>query len=790
MKLTFPTGILPLALLLAAGPASAQNVLKYVNPNIGTAHSRWFFYTPAAVPYGMAKLAPSTNGHYGNASGWEAVGYDTRQNSIEGFVHFHEWQVGGVSFMPTTGELRTQPGDLDQPGSGYRSRFDRKDQVAEPGYYKVLLADYGITAELTATKRVGFHRYTFPKSEHAHLILDIGNKQGESGEVTDASIRMVDATHVEGFVSTYPKYVKIYDPAGKVNMYFYGEISKAPASVGAFSAAGVQEKKNSATGKGAGLFLDYQTAAQEKIELKIGLSYTSVANARANLLAEAGRLSFDQARAAAQATWQRELGKIAVEGPDEQNKTKFYTGLFHGLLGRGIISDVNGAYPKHGGQVGQPAASTGPRPELLNTDAIWGGYWNLTQLWALAYPEWYGSYVNTELQVYRDKGWFGDGLANGEFVSGVGTNFVGLAVAGAYQIGIRNYDVNLAYQAVRANELSGRHRPVGAGKLDVQAFVQHGYVPFREDYKQYQGEWYKTDSTGSYFANSHTLEYSFSAFAAAQMAKSLGKKADYAQFSKLSDGWKNILNPQSKLMQPKLADGTFVGNFNAYEPWRGFQEGNAMQYTFYVPQNPAGLIAALGRDKFTNRLDSLFTASAKTGFGGGKEIDAFAGIKAIYNHGNQPCLHISWLFNFAGQPWLTQKWTRQICDEFYGTEPIHGYGYGQDEDQGQLGSWYVITALGLFDVKGFTDSRPIIELGSPLFSKSTIQLGKGKTLIIEAKNTAQANVYVQSATLNGQPLANCWLYRDELMRGGRLVFTMGPQPNKAWGTKTPPPSAQ
>jgi hypothetical protein len=158
MKLTFPTGILPLALLLAAGPASAQNVLKYVNPNIGTAHSRWFFYTPAAVPYGMAKLAPSTNGHYGNASGWEAVGYDTRQNSIEGFVHFHEWQVGGVSFMPTTGELRTQPGDLDQPGSGYRSRFDRKDQVAEPGYYKVLLADYGITAELTATKRVGFHR--------------------------------------------------------------------------------------------------------------------------------------------------------------------------------------------------------------------------------------------------------------------------------------------------------------------------------------------------------------------------------------------------------------------------------------------------------------------------------------------------------------------------------------------------------------------------------------------------------------------------------------------------------
>src|SRR5688572_8842193 len=219
--------------LLALGSISCQvdskqepkSVLRYVDPNIGTAHSRWFFYTPAAVPYGMAKLAPSTNAHYGNASGWEAVGYDTRQNSVEGFVHFHEWQVGGVSFMPTTGTLKTKPGDLDSIGNGYRSRFNRKNQIAEPGYYKVLLDDYNIIAELTATKRVGFHRYTFPKSDSAHLILDIGNTQGESGEVIDAGIRMIDDTHFEGFVSTYPKYVAKYDPNGRVNMYFFGEIN-------------------------------------------------------------------------------------------------------------------------------------------------------------------------------------------------------------------------------------------------------------------------------------------------------------------------------------------------------------------------------------------------------------------------------------------------------------------------------------------------------------------------------------------------------------------------------------
>lgn len=241
------------SILFASCSVQQHNVLKYVDPNIGTAHSRWFFYTPAAVPYGMAKLAPSTNGHYGNKSGWEAVGYDTRENSIEGFVHFHEWQVGGVSYMPTTGELKIVPGDLTGPVSGYRSKFDRKNQVAEPGYYKVLLDDYNITAELTATKRVGFQRYTFPKNEQSHIILDIGRKQGESGEVTDARIKMVDDTHFEGYVFTYPLYVKHFDPEGKITMYIYGEVSKKPVTVTAFDAEGTKRNTRFAQGKGAGL---------------------------------------------------------------------------------------------------------------------------------------------------------------------------------------------------------------------------------------------------------------------------------------------------------------------------------------------------------------------------------------------------------------------------------------------------------------------------------------------------------------------------------------------------------
>ena len=476
MKIALKTGFALLAVSLASCSVKRESVLKYVDPNIGTAHSRWFFYTPAAVPYGMAKLAPSTNGHYGNPSGWEAVGYDTRQNSIEGFVHFHEWQVGGVSYMPTNGELKVKPGELEGTNTGYRSKFNRNNQVAEPGYYKVLLDDYGITAELTATKRVGFQRYRFPKNEQSHIILDIGNKQGESSDVTDAGIKMIDDTHFEGFVFTYPKYVKIYDPDGKVAMFFYGEISKKPLNVTAFTAAGIKTNTDAATGVGAGLVLNYQTTDNETIEVKTGLSYTSIANAKENFIAEATGLSFDQAKAYAQKTWQQELSKIAVEGTNLQDKTKFYTGLFHALLGRGIASDVNGSYPKHGGAMGRLPAQTDKdlKAEFINTDAIWGGYWNITQLWALSYPEWYGSFVNTQLQLYKDRGWFGDGIANSEYISGVGTNFVGLAIAAAYNSGIRNYDVDLAYEAVKANDLNYKGRIIGAGKLDTKAFLQYG----------------------------------------------------------------------------------------------------------------------------------------------------------------------------------------------------------------------------------------------------------------------------------------------------------------------------
>ncbi|WP_145860837.1 GH92 family glycosyl hydrolase [Pedobacter suwonensis] len=762
----------------------AQDVLKFVNPNIGTAHSRWFFYTPAAVPYGMAKLAPSTNGSYGNLQGWEAVGYDTRHTSIEGFVHFHEWQVGGISFMPTAGRLKTVPGALEKPGSGYRSGFSRKNEIAAPGYYSVILDDFKIKAELTATKRVGFHRYTFPKSDSSRIILSIGNVQGESGPVTDASVEMIDDTHFQGYVITYPKYVKTYDEGGRVAMYFFGELNKKPFTVGALDKDAAVANQRSSKGIGAGLYLGYKTAEKESIEIKVGLSYTSIANAKLNLKTEAEHLAFATAKAAAQREWSIALNKLKVSTKNVAAKTKFYTGLYHALLGRGIASDLNGNFPRHDGTIGQlPKDAKGKFSyNFMNTDAIWGGFWNLTQLWALSYPTHYSDFVHTQLEIYKERGWFGDGIANSNFVSGVGTNFVGLAIAGAYQAGIRDYDLNLAYEAVKGNELGYQNRLVGSGKMDTKSFITKGYVPYLDADK--------TDSTGSHFSGSHTLEYSYSAFAAAQFAKRLGKTADYQKMIQLSDGWKNIFDKTLKLVHPKMEDGTFINKFDPLEAWRGFQEGNATQYTFYVPQNPKSLINEIGEKTFNNRLNEIFETSRKNAFGGGKTIDAFAGIQSLYNHGNQPNLHISWLFNYSSSPWLTQKWTRAICDEFYGTESIHGYGYGQDEDQGQLGSWYVMSSLGLFDVKGLTDFRPTLQIGSPVFDQSIITLGNGKLLTIKAENNSNENVFVQSASWNGKVLNQAWLYRDQLMQGGTLTLKMGSKPNKNWGVKLPPPSVQ
>lgn len=767
------------------GFSQKPSFIEEVDPNIGAAHSRWFFYTPAANPFGMAKPAASTNGQYGNKSGWEATGYDQRHESIEGFVNFHEFQIGGVAVMPTVGKLQTVAGKLKTPDDGYRSRFSHDNEVAQPGYYKVKLDDYDVIAELTSTPRVAVHRYTFPESKNAHIIFDIGNRQGESGVVSDAFVRRVSETSIEGFVFTLPEYVKNYQPGAMVKMYFVAEVDKIPKDFGTFVGDRIGSQNESVQGAGCGMYFDFDTQKEESITLKIGLSYTSITNARLNLQTEAENLDFDTARKKAQTYWNEMLGKIAVEGGAKTDRIKFYTGLYHALLGRGLASDVNGAYIKNNGVIGQIQLDDTGKPlyNHYNTDAIWGAFWNLTQLWAMAYPNYFNEFINCQLDIFRDCGWLADGIATSNFVSGVGTNFTGQVIASAFNRGIRKYNIIDAYNAVRLNELGWQNRPKGVGKADVKVFTEMGYVPFTQNDNYYTG----SSAEGSKFSASHTLEYSFSAYAAAQMAKALNKTDDYKLFMNLSTGWEKLFNDENSYIQPRTPNGEFIQDFDPYEAWRGFQEGNAFQYTFYVPHDPKGLVKKIGSDKFNERLNSLFELAQKTGFGGGKTIDAFAGLQNVYNHGNQPSLHISWLFNFSGAPWLSQKWVRQICNEFYGTDGIHGYGYGQDEDQGQLGAWFVMAGMGLFDVKGGSDINSTLQITTPLFKKVSIKLDPdyypGNEFIIEINGNPTSEIYIQSATLNGKELNSFEFPWETFTKGGTLKINTSTIPNKKWGVE-------
>lgn len=759
------------------------DAVQYVDPQIGSVHGRWFFYTPASLPFGMAKLAPHTNA-YGSEGSWLPGGYDDRHGSIEGFGHFHEFQIGGVVMMPFTGDVYTTPGTLENPDEGYRSRFDKADEHSEPGYYSVVLKDYQVKAELTATERVGFHRYTFPESSSSGIIFDIGHKQGESSDVTDAMVQVVNKREVEGFVETYPEYAKFCDPGNRVKMYFVARLSKDPEQLGIFYDSIVKADSTFTRGVGNGLYFTFSTSEGEVVEMRVGLSYTSVENARLNLESESEGLSFDQVHTKATRRWNEMLGRIQVEDSKRPDLVKFYTGLYHALLGRGLASDVNGQYVRNDGAIGQIALDEKGLPEYqhYNTDGIWGGFWNLGQLWALVYPDYLIEYVQSNVDFYGETGWLHDGVAAGVFTNGVQTNFQGLLLAATYNCGIRGFDLEKGYEAALKNETEDRGRNLGNGKYDMHWFNRLGYVPFTDTVLS--NGWVFN------FGASHTLEYCFSSFAVAQMARGMGKEDDYRKLMEQSDNWKALFDPETRFIRPKLPDGSFVGDFDPLEGWRGFQEGNAYQYTWYVPHDIAGLMDAVGHDLFNQRLEQMFTDAQKSVFGGGTEIHSFSGVDMLYNHGNQPCLHNAWLFNYSGRPWLTQKWTRTICDEFYGTEALHGYGYGQDEDQGQLGAWFVMASLGLFDVQGHAAANPTFQFGSPLFEKVSIQLGGDprNILVIRTENQGPGNAYIQALALNGLAISQCWIPRKELMNGGTLSFTLGSEPNMEWGVGTPPPS--
>lgn len=784
--------------LFFAGCGGGQNVdsvdvLTYVDPNIGSVHGRFFLYTPASAPWGMSKLAPHTNA-YGSPGGWDPCGYDDRHESIEGFGQYHEFQIGGIVAMPTVGELKTLPGKLDNPDAGYRSRFQKANETAEAGYYSVLLDDYNVKAELTSTERVGFHRYTFPASDQSNILFDIGHNIGESGPIVDTYVKYnPESNEIEGWAEYYPVYATFCDIDKNATVYFVAKLDKTPAVVGTFRDSIQYAGQPEITGKGTGIYLTFPTTEGEQVNMQVGLSFTGIDGARKNLVAEATGMDFDKVRTATQNEWRKQLNKIKVEGNNEVDKVKFYTGLYHVVLGRGVSSDADGKYIRNDKTIAQKPLDKDGKPlyRHFNTDGIWGGFWNLTQLWAIAYPEYYKEYCLSLLDFYKERGWLHDGLAAGVYTNGVQTNYMGLILCSAVELGIITDQptIDLIFEAAYKNDMGWENRDLGSGRFDNELFVKNGYIGNKK--------WVYPGTTGWIFdfGVSHTLEYSYSAYATAELAKRLGKTEEYNKLLPYANAFRNVYNKETNFVHPRdEKTGEFVKNYDPMQPFLGFQEGNGFQYTWYFPQDVAGLIELMGQEEFNNRLENQFVESRKFKFAGGddEEIHSFSGTTKPYNQGNQPCLNQPWMFNYSGKPWLTQLYTRAIMNEFYGTEALRGFGVGQDEDQGQLGAWFDMVAMGLFDVQGHTRMNPTYQISAPLFDKITVQLDPayygGKELIIEGVNNGPENFYVQSANLNGKDLTNCWFDRADLMNGGKLTINLGPEPNTAWGVGTPPPS--
>lgn len=752
-----------LIILICSG-LSAINVFSqqkepvdYANPLLGTSESRWMLNPGVTLPFGMVQLSPDNQ-----SQNWKA-GYEYTIGSVFGFSHIHAWTMSGLSVMPTKGVLRPHiyP-HADVPIStggtaGHRSRIDKNTEQASPGYYSVDLVDFDIRTELTSTTRCGFFRFTFPETDEGHVYFNLLFPQEYRTEIKDAVVTKVSDTEIEGYSHQF---------SGRFNDYivhFVARFNKPFKLFGGWEEKEIQKDITKISGKGdIGAYVDFETEEGEVVLLQTGISLVSIEQARLNLeeeLINPYGWDFESVRADARKVWNDLLSKIEVSGGSEEDKTKFYTNLYRSYVARAILSDVNGKYMD---PCEVEKQSDSP---MLGCDAFWNTFWNLNQLWTLANPDMASMWVKSLLQMYRDGGWLSKGPAGIEYSSiMVASHSIPLIVS-AYQKGIRDFDVETAWEAIyhqqtvpgHAYECGGR-----VGNMQLEPYLKYGYVPTEAGHV------------------SNTLEYAYDDWCVAQFAKALGKKKEYREFSKRAEYYKNMFDPETKFMRPRHEDGSFREEFNILSsPRNEFVEGNSWQYTFFVPQDVKELVSMIGEDEFNQRLNDGFEVSQRENFNAtGDRMAAH-----YINHGNQPNMQAAYLFNYSGKPWLTQKWAREIMNRYYGATPLHGW-LG-DEDEGQMGAWFVMSAMGLFEMEGGAAVEPMVNIGSPLFDRITIHLDEnyypGGKFVIETKNNARDNYYIQSARLNDEPLNSCRFSFKDIVNGGKLELHMGPEPNKEWG---------
>lgn len=745
--------------IVSISSVAQQNLLPYAKPIIGT-EKMGHTFPGATVPFGAVQLSPDTdtipyevNNRYNKDVYKYCAGYQYDDKTIVGFSHTHfsgtgHSDLGDFLIMPTTGKLQLNPGTEDKPENGYRSRFSHSNEVAEPGYYKVMLDDHNIVAEMTTTTRTGFHQYTFPKSDQAHIILDLmaGIYNYEDKNVW-TFVRVENDTLITGYRQTngWSRTRTVYFAMSfskPFTQYGAQDYSKKQVYRGFWRKFDQSKNHPDLAGKQLRMYFDFNTAEAEKINIKFSLSPVSTRNALENMQQEIPHWNFEQTKTEAQAQWNKELNKIQVATLTEEEKVNFYTAMYHAALMPTVYMDVNGEYKgldqnvhKAEGFVNYTSLS------LWDTFRAFHPYLNLIN------PSRNADIIQSMLAHYDQSAlkmlpiW--SHYANDNWcMSGYHSVSV---IADAVSKGNANFDVQHALEACVATARKRSYEGIGY-------YMDLGYIP--------------ADKNGT--SVSSTLEYAYDDWCIAQLAKKLGNEEVYREFSKRAENWRNVYDASVGFMRPRLSDGTFKKEFDVLKTdGQGFIEGNAWNFSLYVPHDPAAMIEAMGgKKRFTSHLDSLFTMDLSDEFFADTEDITREGIIGNYVHGNEPAHHVAYLYNWTDQPWKTQERIRMILKNQYHDGPA---GLGGNDDAGQMSAWYIFSALGFYPVAPGSDQY---WLGSPNIKSAVLYLENGNTFTIEAQNQADKNVYVKRVLLNGKLLDRHFITHQEIMQGGILQFQM------------------
>jgi predicted alpha-1,2-mannosidase len=711
---------------------------RYVDPYIGTGFHGHVFLG-ANVPYGAVQLGPTNL-----SEGWDwCSGYHYSDSTITGFSHTHLsgtgiGDLGDISVMPVTGNVNLNRGKAGDKESGYYSLFSHAEEKVKPGYYSVRLKRYNIKAELTASKRVGFHQYTFPAGKEARIIIDL--KPGIGWDLaTETMIRQENDTTISGY-----RYSKGWAPDQRI--YFTAVFSKPIKNLLLYDSTAVQsgtELKGKYI-KGIVVFAPQHSA---QIRLKVAVSPVSIENAKLNMKAEIPGWNFEQQVIKANDDWNRELNRIVIKSGDLSRMKIFYTALYHTMIAPSVFNDVNGDYLGTDKKVYKNAPFTN-----YTTFSLWDTYRAAQPLMTLINSEKTADMVNSMLAIYQQQGklpvWH---LMGNETNCMVGNPALPV-IADAYLKGIKGFDKDLAYEAMK-NTGMGNERGLSLLK-------KHGYI--------------SADSTVESVAMG--LEYAIADWSLAQVAKKRGALADYAYWSKRGLNYRNYFDKSSGFMRGRIADHSWRTPFNPFSAVHAkddFTEGNAWQYTWLVPQDVEGLMGLLGGIKpFIAKLDSLFVAKGDMGAESSPDI---SGLIGQYAHGNEPSHHIAYLYTYAGQPFKTADKVRYIMDNLYTGKSD---GLSGNEDVGQMSAWYVFSALGFYPVNPVNG---MYVFGSPVVSEATLKVGEGKTFSLSVKNNTKENKYIQSVVLNGKPYGKAYILHNDLIKGGKMTIQMGPKPSATWG---------